>query len=673
MSSHPTSDAPGASSKLAPTASACLYLGRAGDPDTQFLQPNPEHRCYATAPESSIALPDQRAYCFGQCEACPRYVPPAAPGRRGSPRPLALADADDAELGAGANDHTSRSGFLGRLARMSFEEVLVLVVTTALVGVIAVFALMGGRDPLADLPSGAAESDTATSRSDADDATADAEATASPEASQRSEDRSTPGPSSAAASAAGNGDSESTDGEDAGDPDADDPDDPDAETPDPGPTSILPTPPPGGLVAALAPGERGAGSFSEALRLPAYGERELRVGSFAGERYLGGLLFPLSKIPPSARVSYVALELAGLSDSARQDEGEWTVEMLDPEVAEEWSDLTFASLREAPAEQSRTVWRLAAEDLAPRKVNVLELDADARDLFMQRLEAGRIAFRITGPADPEEDNLFIWDTGYGEGFGTRPVLRVAFVPPTPTPTPPGSGGEGGEAAATALPFIVWLGEPTPAPPAPTPTAYPESLYDQLRGKIIFVSDRFSVPEGAAQPPAGFRRPRGLTQPEQLMVYDPDSGRIGQVTESWPWTLAVERNARGADVQVGVGAMNQLMIHDRYSEQPRELVPPEGDNYDPSVSPDGEWIVFVSNRHLNDEIYRVRRNGQDLQRLTENDWQWDKHPSISPDGGQIVFWSNRDGRRQLYLMNADGSGQRNISNNSFNDWSPVWVR
>jgi TolB protein len=60
-------------------------------------------------------------------------------------------------------------------------------------------------------------------------------------------------------------------------------------------------------------------------------------------------------------------------------------------------------------------------------------------------------------------------------------------------------------------------------------------------------------------------------------------------------------------------------------------------------------------------------------LTANNNLWDKHPTWSPDGTQIVFFSNREGnRRQLWLMNADGSGQRNISNNTYEDWDPIWV-
>jgi Tol biopolymer transport system component len=64
----------------------------------------------------------------------------------------------------------------------------------------------------------------------------------------------------------------------------------------------------------------------------------------------------------------------------------------------------------------------------------------------------------------------------------------------------------------------------------------------------------------------------------------------------------------------------------------------------------------------------------MQRLTFNDWEWDKHPSWSPDGSQIVFWSNREtGLHQLWIMNRDGSNQRRLLESPANDWDPVWVK
>lgn len=99
----------------------------------------------------------------------------------------------------------------------------------------------------------------------------------------------------------------------------------------------------------------------------------------------------------------------------------------------------------------------------------------------------------------------------------------------------------------------------------------------------------------------------------------------------------------------------------------------GTEYDPVWSPDGQWIAFVANHTGNDEIWRMDLHGGRQGQLTFNDWQWDKHPSFSPDGQQLVFYSNRTGVRQLWRMAADGANQQNLSNNTFEEWDPVWIR
>lgn len=99
----------------------------------------------------------------------------------------------------------------------------------------------------------------------------------------------------------------------------------------------------------------------------------------------------------------------------------------------------------------------------------------------------------------------------------------------------------------------------------------------------------------------------------------------------------------------------------------------GTEYDPVWSPDGQSIAFVANHTGNDEIWLMNQDGGNQQQLTFNDWQWDKHPSFSPDSTQIVFYSNRSGPRQIWVMNTNGSNQVNISNNSADEWDPIWIR
>jgi TolB protein len=88
------------------------------------------------------------------------------------------------------------------------------------------------------------------------------------------------------------------------------------------------------------------------------------------------------------------------------------------------------------------------------------------------------------------------------------------------------------------------------------------------------------------------------------------------------------------------------------------------------------IVFHSDRDGDDDIYVMRDDGSELQRLT-NEPGRDYEPSVAPDG-TIVFVSDRvgGGSAQLYLMDPDGSNVRRLtfsagSDNRVIDDYPRW--
>jgi TolB protein len=67
---------------------------------------------------------------------------------------------------------------------------------------------------------------------------------------------------------------------------------------------------------------------------------------------------------------------------------------------------------------------------------------------------------------------------------------------------------------------------------------------------------------------------------------------------------------------------------------------------------------------------MRADGTDIRRLTDNPAH-DRQPSWSPDGEHIIFESNRDSDffYHVYIMNADGSEQKRLVEIESN--SPVW--
>jgi TolB protein len=88
------------------------------------------------------------------------------------------------------------------------------------------------------------------------------------------------------------------------------------------------------------------------------------------------------------------------------------------------------------------------------------------------------------------------------------------------------------------------------------------------------------------------------------------------------------------------------------------------------APDGKEVAIVMSPKGSTEIYRVRVNGQSLQRLTKNR-SIDISPTWSPDGGRIAFSSDRSGSPQIYMMDADGSDLRRLTFDGNYNTSPAW--
>jgi Tol biopolymer transport system component len=95
--------------------------------------------------------------------------------------------------------------------------------------------------------------------------------------------------------------------------------------------------------------------------------------------------------------------------------------------------------------------------------------------------------------------------------------------------------------------------------------------------------------------------------------------------------------------------------------------------EPSISPDGKKIAFVSYRDstINEvivEIYVMNSDGTNPTRLTNNTAN-EASPYFSLDGTKIAFTSDRDGDEEIYVMNSDGSNQVNLTNNTAIDFNP----
>jgi serine/threonine protein kinase len=90
---------------------------------------------------------------------------------------------------------------------------------------------------------------------------------------------------------------------------------------------------------------------------------------------------------------------------------------------------------------------------------------------------------------------------------------------------------------------------------------------------------------------------------------------------------------------------------------------------PSLSPDGNSVVYASPRSGHWDIYLRRVGGRNAINLTANSESDNSQPAFSPDGQSIAFRSSRnDGG--IFIMGATGESVRRLTNYGFNPaWSP----
>ncbi len=87
-----------------------------------------------------------------------------------------------------------------------------------------------------------------------------------------------------------------------------------------------------------------------------------------------------------------------------------------------------------------------------------------------------------------------------------------------------------------------------------------------------------------------------------------------------------------------------------------------------VSPDGRTIVF----ELLGDLYTLPVAGGEATRITSGQG-YDMQPSFSPDGSQIVFVSDRNGSENLWIAQADGTQARAVTTTERDNYmSPIWT-
>jgi Tol biopolymer transport system component len=103
------------------------------------------------------------------------------------------------------------------------------------------------------------------------------------------------------------------------------------------------------------------------------------------------------------------------------------------------------------------------------------------------------------------------------------------------------------------------------------------------------------------------------------------------------------------------------------------------------SPDGDMLVYTywimreitfstqgTSIDMSSFIFVMNADGTSQIRLAGDDnMAIDDTPEWSPNGEQIVFITQRDGNQEIYKVNVDGSGLTRLTTNEAKDFNPIW--
>jgi TolB protein len=94
------------------------------------------------------------------------------------------------------------------------------------------------------------------------------------------------------------------------------------------------------------------------------------------------------------------------------------------------------------------------------------------------------------------------------------------------------------------------------------------------------------------------------------------------------------------------------------------------NFDPSPSPDGKKLVFISMLSGKEQLFTMDSDGKNIAQLTRDDTDHED-PAWSPDGKKIAFVLITKERTSIAVMNADGSNIEVLTPKEHNTIHPNW--
>jgi len=103
----------------------------------------------------------------------------------------------------------------------------------------------------------------------------------------------------------------------------------------------------------------------------------------------------------------------------------------------------------------------------------------------------------------------------------------------------------------------------------------------------------------------------------------------------------------------------LWIANRDGSEPRQLTADPFIDHEPTVSRDGRYIVFQSNRSGGRNIWRIDIDGNNPTQLTQGDYV-DSSPVCSADSRWVIFSSGRSGSSAIWKISIDGGSPAQLT-------------
>ena len=114
--------------------------------------------------------------------------------------------------------------------------------------------------------------------------------------------------------------------------------------------------------------------------------------------------------------------------------------------------------------------------------------------------------------------------------------------------------------------------------------------------------------------------------------------------------------------------SEIYIQDLKNSSILRLTQNEVDDGSPSISSNGQWILFTSNRFDSYQIYRMNFKGGMLEQLTSIPGNCGS-PRFSHDGKKITFFADMNGNYDIFMMDHTGKNIVQLTNDPAQDSYP----